>query len=232
MAGHAITRVVSDHFAALLMDANLNSAREIAERIAGRFRRLEFGQGERSYRPSVSIGIAVVTANDSSVGDGGPMAPVQVACDAAKDRGRGRVEVYQAEDVSIIQRFDDIQLVGYIRSSIDRGRLALLGQPIIPVKTAGADEHRYFEVLVRMLDDDDVHVSPAEFLSAAERYQLMEELDRWVVAYTLELIGRNVVALTAANARFAINLSGQSLGGEAFLGFVQQHLEQSRVPRK
>ena len=87
-----------------------------------------------------------------------------------------------------------------------------------------------FEVLVRLLDDDDRQILPAEFLSAAERYQLMEDLDRWVVANTLEVLGRNASTLTASGARFAINLSGQSLGSEAFLGFVQQQLERSAVP--
>ncbi len=231
LAEHAISRVVSDHFAALLMDTDLEAARKIGERIADRFRQLEFGHGERSFRASVSIGIAPATEDGEATAEGsGPLVTAQVACAAAKDRGRGRVEVYQPEDLSIIRRFDDIQLVGYIRNAIDQGRLALLGQPIVPVKPTGPANHGYFEVLVRMLDDDESHISPSEFLSAAERYQLMEELDRWVVGNTLELLARNLSGLRASGTRFAINLSGQSLGSEAFLAFVQQQLERTRVP--
>ncbi|MDP2323053.1 MAG: bifunctional diguanylate cyclase/phosphodiesterase [Gammaproteobacteria bacterium] len=231
LAGHAIARVVSDHFAALLTETDLEAAREIGERIAARFRRLEFGHGERSFRASVSIGIAPAAEDGDTIAEGGgPLATAQVACAAAKDRGRGRVEVYQPEDVSIIQRFDDIQLVGCIRNAIDRGRLALLGQPIIPVKPTGPVNHGYFEVLVRLLDEDDSHISPSEFLSAAERYQLMEELDRWVVSKTLELLATNPSGLKASGTRFAINLSGQSLGSEPFLTYVQQQLERTRVP--
>ena len=81
-----------------------------------------------------------------------------------------------------------------------------------------------------MLGEDDQQISPSEFLSAAERYQLMEDLDRWVVANTLKLLSGSLAMLAPAKARFAINLSGQSLGSEAFLGFVQQQLERSRVP--
>jgi Amt family ammonium transporter len=163
--------------------------------------------------------------------DGGALATAQVACSAAKDRGRGRVEVYEPADLSIVRRFDDIQLVGYIRNAIDRGRLALMGQPIVTIgPVTGVTDHAYFEVLVRLLDEDDQHVSPSEFLSAAERYQMMEELDRWVVANTLSLLGQSAAILSDARARFAINLSGQSLGSEPFLGFVQQQLERSGVP--
>ena len=64
LAQHATTRIAADHFAALLVDTSLEEARQLGERIAGRFRSLEFGQGDRSYRPSVSIGIA--SASDQS----------------------------------------------------------------------------------------------------------------------------------------------------------------------
>lgn len=229
LPGHLIARVGGDRFAALLTEGDLDAGYALGERIAARFRLLEFGQGERSYRAAVSIGIGTIADEDALRSERGPLATAMVACDAAKDRGRGRVEVYEPADVSIIQRFDDIHLVGYIRNAIELGRLALLGQPIFPVK-AGTDRPGYYEVLVRLLDSDDSHISPNEFLSAAERYQLMEELDRWVVANTLSMLGRSAVALGVAGTRFAINLSGQSLGSEAFLPFVQEQLARSRVP--
>ena len=235
LAGHQLTRIASDSFAALLMDTGLEEARTKAEAVAGRFRALEFGRGERTYRPSVSIGIGTPQDEvDAPVsGEETALSAAKVACEAAKDRGRGRVEVYQPDDHSIVQRFDDIQLVGYVRNAIDRGRLVLLGQPIAPVRPGtGAELPRreYFEVLVRLVDDDDRHVSPADFLSAAERYQLMEELDRWVVSSTFRLLAEMFPADGTWPARFAINLSGQSLGSESFLTFVQEQLSASGIP--
>jgi diguanylate cyclase (GGDEF)-like protein len=232
LAGHPVSRIASDRFAALLCDTSLDDARQLAEVVAGRFRRLEFGSGDRRFGGSVSIGIGRAAEGDGvGVVDGGALSTAQVACSAAKDRGRGRVEVYEPADASLIRRFDDIQLVGYIRNAIDRSRLVLMGQPIATIRpAAGGADPAYFEVLVRLLDDDDQHVSPSEFLSAAERYQMMEDLDRWVVASTLAQLGRHAARLAPARARFAINLSGQSLGSEPFLGFVQQQLATSGVP--
>jgi diguanylate cyclase (GGDEF)-like protein len=239
LQGHAVTRIASDRFAAFLENTDLREARRLAESVASRFGALQFGEGDRSFRASVSIGVgragrdsdSALPADGDEPVDGSALATAQVACSAAKDRGRGRVEVYEPADLSIVQRFDDIQLVGYIRHAIDRGRLALLAQPIVTIRpAAGAPDPAYFEVLVRLLDEDEKHVSPAEFLSAAERYQMMEELDRWVVANALAQIGRSAAALSRARARFAINLSGQSLGSEPFLGFVQEELERSGVP--
>ncbi|MBL8202040.1 MAG: EAL domain-containing protein [Chromatiales bacterium] len=237
LKGHAITRVASDRFVALLRDTDLDEARRLAEAVSARFRRLEFGQGERSYRASVSIGIGLAALDAASPatgdgpGEGGALSTAMVACSAAKDRGRGRVEVYEPADLSIVQRFDDIQLVGYIRNAIERSRLALMAQPIVAIRPpAGAPDTACFEVLVRLLDEENQHISPSEFLSAAERYQMMEELDRWVVANTLSLLGGFAATHAHARTRFAINLSGQSLGSEPFLGFVQQQLAQSGVP--
>jgi EAL domain-containing protein (putative c-di-GMP-specific phosphodiesterase class I) len=85
-------------------------------------------------------------------------------------------------------------------------------------------------VLVRFLDGEDRHIAPADFLSAAERYQLMEDLDRWVVTHTLQQLAPHAAQLARAGARFAVNLSGQSLGSEQFLPFVQKRIVASGVP--
>jgi diguanylate cyclase (GGDEF)-like protein len=221
-----LTRITSDSFAALLMDSDIESGRRHAEAICSRVRQLEFGSGDRIYRASVSIGVGPLGggAGDES----GPLAAAKVACGAAKDRGRGRVEVYEAADESIIQRFDNIRLVGQIRNAIESDRLMLVAQPIMPVRESAANP--YCEVLVRFLDDEGRQMSPAEFLSAAERYQLMEELDRWVVTRTLQMLEPHVVRLAGTGSRFAINLSGQSLGSEQFLPFVQDRLAATSVP--
>lgn len=223
---HLLTRITSDSFAALLMDTDIETARQHAETICTRVRQIEFGRGDQIYRASVSVGVGPL-GGDGGV-EGGPLAAAKVACGAAKDRGRGRVEIYQAEDESIIQRFDDIRLVGHIRNAIESDRLMLVAQPIMPIKAGFG--HPYCEVLVRFLDSEDRHLSPADFLSAAERYQLMEELDRWVVTHTLQLLQPHAERLSRAGARFAVNLSGQSLGSEQFLPFVQERIVASGVP--
>jgi EAL domain-containing protein (putative c-di-GMP-specific phosphodiesterase class I) len=137
------------------------------------------------------------------------------------------VEVYQPADASIVQRFDDIQLVGHIRSAIENNRLALLAQPIVALKPGRL--FHYYEILVRLLDDSGRHVAPADFLSSAERYQLMEDLDRWVLAETLRTVTARSKDFHAAPVRFAINLSGQSLGSEKFLQFAQDQIARSGI---
>lgn len=221
-----VARVSGDAFAALLPFTRIDDARERVDSVCKRFRELEYRGTNSVYRPSVSIGVGPLVNEDSE--SGGPLATAQVACRAAKDRGRNRVEAYQCADLSIVQRLDDIQRVGHVRSAIDRNRLTLLAQPILP--TSKRTGHPYWEILVRLLDDNDQVLLPADFISAAERYKLMEDLDRWVVATTLASLGPCSATLASSNARFAINLSGQSLGSEKFLEFIEQQLAATAVP--
>ena len=216
---HLVTRVTSDSFAALLKNKSVKNAEKIAKKICAELNEKGYAEDGKSFRPSASIGVArLVPSND---GVRSALVPAQVACQAAKDRGRGRVEVYQSADTSIVQRLEDINQVGSIRHAIESGRLILYAQPIASLR--GGDLTQYFEILVRMLNMAGDPVEPAGFMSAAERYQLMQELDRWVVASSIDaLLNSN-----HSSIRFAINLSGQSLGNDQFLDFVSSELQRS-----
>ena len=221
-----VTRVSSDNFAALMVATDMDTARAKAEKILNAFGLMEFSNGTKKERASVSIGVGPVNGEPSTAS--AALAPAQVACKAAKDRGRGRAESYQQDDKSIIQRLDDIQLVGDIRGAIENGRLSVFGQPIMALNDV--DNLNYFEVLVRLLDSSGRQVLPAEFFSSAERYQLMEELDRWVITETLGQLADRRDSLSDVPLRIAINLSGQSLGSQHFLKFVQGEIEKYKVP--
>ncbi len=221
-----VTRIDSDSFAALMMDTDVDKARMMAEKILRSFSEMEFAHGDKKERASVSIGVGPVCGDLSTAS--AALSLAQVACKAAKDRGRGRVESYQDDDKSIIQRMDDIQIVGDIRSAIENGRLCVFGQPIVPLSEK--TDITYFEVLVRLLDSSGQPVLPADFFSSAERYQLMEDLDRWVISETLKLLASHRDRLPDTPLRIAINLSGQSMGSENFLPFVQGEIEKYRVP--
>lgn len=220
-----VSRISSDSFVALLPSGDREFARNQGEAICRQFAAMEFCGEDNNFRASVSIGIAPLEAGQD--GGSSSLAAAQVACRAAKDRGSGRVEVYEPADQSIVRRLDDIQQVGRVREAIVQGRLVLLGQPILSIKKD--KPFQYLEVLVRMLNEDNELVGPDDFISAAERYQLMQELDRWVVSRTLRNLSETGLTHASDRLRLAINLSGQSLGDEKFLDFVREQLTASSV---
>jgi diguanylate cyclase (GGDEF)-like protein len=221
-----VTRITSDTFGLIMTDTDMDEAQDLAEKIRVAFSEIEFTNGSKKERASVSIGIGPV---DTEVGSASAaLALAQVACKAAKDRGRGRVESFQLDDKSIIQRMDDIQLVGDIRIAIESGRLKVLCQPIIPLNDN--ININYYETLVRLIGPSGEEIPPADFFSSAERYQLMEDLDRWVIRETLSKMAENRACLFDGPLRIAINLSGQSLGSKGFLPFVQNIIKEFDVP--
>jgi len=226
MGRHLVTRISGDTFGALMLETDLDAARAQANELIEAFGTVERARGDRTLRFSVSIGIAPVSGQPAT--GSAAIAPAQVACKAAKDRGRGRVESYQQGDASIIQRLDDIQLVGHIRYAIENKRVLIAAQPIVPLKED--HERYYFEVLTRLINADGASVPPAEFFSAAERYHLMEELDRLVIKETFAILSARLKGIQSLPFRIAINLSGQSLGSEQFLSFVEQQIEDFGIP--
>ena len=112
------------------------------------------------------------------------------------------------------------------RSLNDRFRME--AQPIVELAHTGGA--RRFELLLRMIDANGEIVAPDKFLTAAERYQLATDIDRWVVQYALEILSSAAPRLASMDAHFAINISGQSLGDEQFPIYLEQKLREYDLP--
>jgi EAL domain-containing protein (putative c-di-GMP-specific phosphodiesterase class I) len=151
-----------------------------------------------------------------------------MACESAKDHGRDRIEVYNLENQSLIRRHDDMQLVADIQQALDGDEFELLAQPITSLSQS--DGRPRYEVLLRMRDRDGENVPSAAFFSAAERYQMMPQIDRWVVSRTIARLREYVVEISGRGALFSINLSGQSLGDDDILKFIEDEIDAAAVP--
>ena len=221
------TRLTDDDFVILLTHSNVSEAIGLTEAIRKDSHVLRYLKGDKSLQVTVSAGIAELSRKISA---GDALTASRIACDSAKDHGRDRYEVHDQENQSIIQRYDDMYLVSEIQKSLDTDAFALTAQPIVALDAN--DRKSRFEILLRMQDDKGNRVSSDAFFSAAERYQLMPQIDRWVVTNTLARLGRFTDFLEESGAVFAINLSGQSLGDDALLSFIEQEIDRTGVPSK
>jgi diguanylate cyclase (GGDEF)-like protein len=223
--GAFASRISGDRFAVLL-PTQLDDAAKFAESLREGVEQLGTMHGESRLHVSVSIGVASL---DTAAGElMHSLAAAETACKAAKDRGRNRVEVYKANDVSLVRRFADINIAGQLRAAIDAGRLQLYSQLIVPFACA-ENPRPHFELLLRMLDEDGRTIGPDRFLSAANRYQLMPEIDRWVINQAIELLKPQAELLAGHTVTFAINFSGQSLNDEGFVDFLLQRIRSSGI---
>jgi diguanylate cyclase (GGDEF)-like protein/PAS domain S-box-containing protein len=211
-----LARLGGDEFGVLLRDCTPDTAQRIAESLRQAIRDFRFVWEDRVLKVGVSIGLAEITGQSETPAI--VMSAADVACYSAKDSGRNRVQTY--EQGRAPERHREMQWVSRINRACEEDRLVLLCQPIVPIR-AGVEKLRKFELLLRMHDEQGLLVQPAEFIPAAERYNLMPAIDRWVVR---QACTRHAHRRSDAGVREAftlgINISGTTLNDEQFLDFV------------
>jgi len=221
-----LSRLTGDDFCMLLTHADSEKALEYANLIREKGNVLRYLEGDRSLQVTMSIGVAEFSR--ASGDESNALTTARMACESAKDHGRDRVEVYDECNQSIIRRFDDMQLVAEIQQALDGDEFELLAQPIESLRKE-CDVPR-FEVLLRMNDSDGNRLATKALFSAAERYNLMPQIDRWVVSSVLARLTEVREFIEKHAAVFAINLSGQSLGDDQILEFIEEELAHSELP--
>jgi len=227
--GALAARISGDRFTVLL-PTEVDDAGRFAESLRVGAEMLSALHPGQDISITISIGVAPLEN-----GRGGELAhslaAAETACKAAKDRGRNRVATYQVADQSIIRRFSDIDVVTRVREALTHNRLHLVAQAISPFKES-AQKPPHFELLLRMIGHDGATLGPDTFLSAAVRYQMMADIDRWVVKRAIQLLKPYADALQSRPCVFSINFSGQSLGDDEFPDFLFDSVQKSGINPK
>jgi diguanylate cyclase (GGDEF)-like protein/PAS domain S-box-containing protein len=220
-----LARLGGDEFAVLLADCPLANASEIAETLREAIAAFRFSWRDNALQVGVSIGIVPVDAKSESVG--ALMSAADVACYVAKDLGRNRIHVYEEGDAA--ERHQEMQWVARINRALEEERFELFYQPIVPIGVDASGAWPHYELLLRLRDERGEIVSPTAFIPAAERYNLMPSLDRWVISHTLETLVYRGEPNTNPYT-LAINLSGTTLNDARFLDFLLDELTAAAVP--
>ena len=219
-----LSRLTGDDFCLLLTHVDAEAALAYAHRLRSQGESLRYLQGDKSLQVGMSIGIASFNRGNAD----SALTTARMACEAAKDHGRDRIEVYDDQNQSIVRRYDDMQLIAEIQQAIDGNAFELQAQPIMSLqdKTRGAA----FEVLLRMDAAGGGRVQTKALFSAAERYRIMPQIDRWVLSRTLSKLVPAREYIDGLGVVFSINLSGQSLGDDDILEFIEDEIRASGLP--
>jgi diguanylate cyclase (GGDEF)-like protein len=209
----AVSRLSGDRFTVYLPNCTLERARDVGVQMSKAVAAAHFKSNAQPIQVSISWGVAALRSDDSNVDHG--LAAAEVACKAAKDRGRNRVEVYQDTDASIIRRHDDLMILGRLRAiaSLQKGEAT-----------------RRYEMLVRLVDEDEKLVMPQQFMSSATRYQLLPQLDRQVISHVLQKLKAALAVPGFKPLQVSINLSGPTICEPGFADWLVKQIEDSGVP--
>jgi diguanylate cyclase (GGDEF)-like protein/PAS domain S-box-containing protein len=212
--GDTLARLGGDEFGILLQSCTLDHALRAAESLRQAIRDYRFIWQDGVLDVGVSIGIVEISSETPTVAN--VMSAADVACYAAKDEGRNRVQLYQPDNVP--ERHREMLWVSKLTRACDESRFELYYQPIVPIGANRLDRQQ-FEIMLRLRDESGVLITPAEFIPAAERYNVMPSIDRWVVRQALEqLVHRPDSGVKPYT--IAVNLSGTSLNDERFLEYL------------
>ena len=218
-----LARLGGDEFGILLGECGLEKAQEIAEKVCETVKDFRFVWGDKTFDIGVSIGLVQIEELSESVTS--VMSAADSACYAAKDKGRNRVHVYQADDAVLQKRHGEMQWVPRLAQALSEDRFRLFCQPIVSLKSHDASE-RHCEVLLRMVDESGELVPPGAFIPSAERYNLMPAVDRWVIQQVFSMYQQLAKSnRLVADDLCAINLSGASLNDDQFLGFLAKQFD-------
>ncbi len=221
-----VSRIGGGEFAVLLPNCDARQGYSVAEKIRTKIAKLTVVSAHQTLDVSTCIGLAQV--NKDTEGIVGVMAAAEIACKSAKDAGRDRIEVFEQDNTTLVRRSEEIEWIGRVQEALRDDHFVLYCQPVLPIEERTNPPH--FEILIRMRDRDGEILPPIEFLPAAERYQLMPMVDRWVVHHSLKALGSCWKSFADIDPVFCINLSGQSFANPGFQAFIVDEIRDAGVP--
>ncbi|MBM5571231.1 MULTISPECIES: EAL domain-containing protein [Deefgea] len=217
-------RLGGDEFGILITGEQLAEAEALAERILHALAQFRFVWQGRPHGVTVSIGLA--TIDEFCVSAQEAMSQADIACFAAKDGGRNRLSWYRRDDEGLQERHNELQLLATLKEAIEQNRFQLYYQKIEPFDR---DLHQlpHLEILLRLIDASGRVITPGAFIPAAERYDMMAQIDCWVVEHSLNYLAE-CKNEGRALPQIAVNLSGKSLNNKTLI-FILQQLDKTGV---
>ncbi len=223
-----LARLGGDEFGVLLSHCPVDKGLEIAESLRKTITAFRFSWEGQIFSVGVSIGIVCINEDSGSLDE--VLSHADAACYAAKDLGRNRVQLFQADDQDTQQRQGQIQWASRLQEALDKDLFRLFYQPIVPLE-AENEGMPHYEILSRMIDAKGSLIPPGAFIPAAERFGLMSKIDKWVIRNTLAWMG-DQLKQQKQPVFCAINLSGASIGRDDCLNLIRTQLEKHQVPAK
>ena len=229
-----LARLGGDEFGVLLTNCPVDRATRIAEALRHTISNFQFHWQGKRFEVGVSIGVATIDANSENAND--VLSFADAACYVAKDKGRNRIQLY-SDGEEFTLKLHEMNWVSRINLALVEQRFRLFYQTILSIASPDSGrEHQ--EILLRMVDENGHVISPAEFMPAAEKYNLMPTIDRWVIRtlfarnsdYWRTTLKTSPAGDIDSDLFCSVNLSGASLNDDHFLDFLHEQIAEYSTP--
>ena len=222
-----LARLGGDEFGVLLESCPLKHAVAIAENIRQLVASLKFSWEGKSFQIGVSIGLVPINSQSGTAIE--IMGLADSACYKAKNDGRNQIQILQGHDQIVSRRYQT-QSVLTTTKALEENRFCLYHQKILPTAKSESDNTAiHYEILLRMLDENNNVILPGSFIPVSERYNLMPKIDRWVINNLFKCLSTHS-GISSEQSIYSVNLSGQSLIDDRFLDYVIDQFEKFEIP--
>jgi diguanylate cyclase (GGDEF)-like protein/PAS domain S-box-containing protein len=219
-----VGRLGGDEFGILLRDADGGRAREIAAKLTMSIRTHGLSVGTGQLAPvTVSTGITEVHGGENRTAQE-LLTEADSAMYLAKAQGRNRFHVHEPDAVAQTRSFERRSWLGRLRRALDQDLFELHSQPIVAISDGRVERH---ELLLRLCDEPEP-LLPGAFLGDAERFDLIGDIDRWVLARAVRLV--HDARRQGRDLAVAVNLSGKTMNDDSLVGYLQNLLSTSPIP--
>lgn len=221
-----LARIGSDEFGLLLKDCPIDEAIKIAERLLAVINdyRLEW----EDKRLSTSFSMGIVPVNEQSNSATNLLQAAESSCSIAKDMGSSRIQEFRFGDSKVTHRQQVMEWVARIDKALDEKTLELRCQSIKPIH-AGNGDLQHYEILLKITDEFGNAISPEDFIRAAEVYNRISAVDRWVISEVFHWMADHSDKIKDLGY-FAINISGKSLNDDTLIDYVKELKEKTNAP--
>ena len=223
-ASDTLARLGGDEFGILLESCSEQHALDLAETLRREVRDFRFAWQNRPFSVSLSIGIVPITSAYASTVE--ILSHADIACYAAKDKGRNAVQLFEIDNAEMHQRRNEMQWATRIRQALEEDRFFLYQQPMEALNDS-MEKGPYTEFLLRLQDDGQT-VPPGAFIPAAERYNLMSQIDRRVIHYVFRYLAETGLG-NQDHGTYFVNLSGSSLSDNTLFEDIRSLLAQFAI---
>lgn len=228
-----LARLGGDEFGLLLNQCPLVQSLRIANVLRQSLQEFRFVWQDKTFTIGVSIGLVAINADTLDLSS--VLSAADMACYAAKNAGRNRVHLYQADDQDLAIGHGQMQWISRLTKALQSNSFCLYYQPIVPLALAQS-KGKHYEILLRLVDETGLLVPPMAFIPAAERYNLMHLIDRWVISTFFASLDQHCQEAgqccleLGCSSMYAINLSGASINDDSFIDFLHQQFTLYSIP--
>ncbi len=221
-------RLGADEFIVILKNCNQPQAEKIADTLRIMIKQFRFFYQDKLFDISACVGLVKLGADFNSFSEA--VRAADLACRVAKEQGGNRLHIYAENDEDLLMHENQMQWVSQINIGLEENRFQIFRQTILPLQEQ--EDIPHYEILLRLQDRNGDILSPFHFIPAAERYNLMSKLDRWVVTTILEKLSQIKANQPQNLFSCSINLSGQSFCEEGFSDFIINKIKSTAVSPK